>query len=59
MLGAALSAGTLGSALTRNLAGRLIRLTTVRRYTLCVVTLLSLACQLAPARELVAVPALW
>lgn len=43
-LGAAYAAGTVASALTLTWAGRLIDLTTVRRYTWCVAALLSVAC---------------
>jgi MFS family permease len=46
-LGAAYAAGTVCSALTLTWAGRLIDLTTVRRYTWCVAALLAAACLLA------------
>jgi MFS family permease len=46
-LGAAYAAGTVCSALTLTWAGRLIDLTTVRRYTWCVAAVLAAACLLA------------
>ena len=46
-LGAAYAAGTVCSALTLTWAGRLIDLTTVKRYICCVAALLSIACLLA------------
>ena len=45
-LGAAYAIGTVASALTLTWAGRLIDLTTVRRYTWCVAALLAAACLL-------------
>jgi MFS family permease len=50
-LGAAYAAGTVCSALTLTWAGRLIDLTTVRRYTLCVAALLGAACLLTAGAQ--------
>jgi len=53
-LGAAYAAGTVCSALTLTWAGRLIDLTTVRRYAWCVAALLCFACLLAAGAQNVA-----
>ncbi|HEY4163023.1 MAG TPA: MFS transporter [Dongiaceae bacterium] len=57
-LGTAYAVGTFGSAMTLPWVGRLIDITTVRRYTCCVAALLAAACLLTAAAPSVVVLAI-